>query len=215
MGKRRLASCTDCGKETLDHRLGQCPICYARTRRHQNKDRILSRIQSLGFGESFWAKIAQSPTGCWEWQGCRNKLGYGFLSILGVRVKSHRVAWVLVNGEIPTDNSICHRCDNPPCCRPDHLFAGSGADNMRDAAGKGRNGMQRHPESLAGERHGNAKLTLERVALIRSTYAAGQANQYELAAQFGVHQCTIWAVLHGKTWGHTHLVKSPEKELVG
>ncbi len=88
----------------------------------------------------FWAKVQKSD-GCWVWQGCIVRR-YGVLGHDGKQVKAHRVAWGLTNGPIPNGLSVLHKCDNPPCVRPDHLFLGTQLDNMRDCSAKGRSGIR-------------------------------------------------------------------------
>lgn len=83
---------------------------------------------------NFWSMVAKSD-GCWVWTGTRWSTGYGRL--VGGRA-AHRVAWELTNGPIPRGLLVCHHCDNPPCCRPDHLFLGTSKDNAMDASAKGR-----------------------------------------------------------------------------
>lgn len=86
------------------------------------------------------AKIAVGgPAECWPWTGTRNDLGYGILRVTGKNVRAHRFAYELASGRpIPVGLEVCHRCDNPPCCNPAHLFLGTQGDNVRDAASKGR-----------------------------------------------------------------------------
>lgn len=100
----------------------------------------------------FWAKVNKDgPTlrpelgPCWEWTGYRAR-GYGVMrraSLYRFQIATHRYSWMLANGPIPDGLLVCHRCDNPPCVRPDHLFLGTTADNTRDRDAKGRG---RHPE---------------------------------------------------------------------
>jgi len=103
--------------------------------------------------EDFWTVVDCSGDGCWEWQGQRasgertdrpgkRKMPYGMARI-GISpnykdVMAHRLAWEYAVGPIPEGMKVLHSCDNPPCCRPDHLFLGTQSDNMKDAAGKGR-----------------------------------------------------------------------------
>lgn len=92
--------------------------------------------------DRFWSKVRiGEPDDCWEWTATRFPSGYGNFS-MGARsqgkVGAHRVAYELANGPIPPGMDICHHCDNPPCCNPRHLYAGSVSDNLRDAVRRGR-----------------------------------------------------------------------------
>ncbi len=87
----------------------------------------------------FWAKVdIGAPDKCWEWQASCNPAGYGGFQFNGRFGKAHRAAWELANGPIPEGICVLHRCDNPPCCNPAHLWLGTYADNHRDAVAKGR-----------------------------------------------------------------------------
>ena len=99
--------------------------------------------------DRFWSKVrVSSPADCWEWVGGKTRDGYGLVGIqnselVGKFTVAHRLSWYLHNGPIPTDTLVCHRCDNPPCCNPDHLFLSDRSGNMRDAYEKGRLHMDR------------------------------------------------------------------------
>ena len=86
--------------------------------------------------ERFNSKIIKTVTGCWEWQGYR-WLNYGRCNLLGEKL-THRVSFMIHLGPIPTNAFVCHKCDNPPCINPNHLFLGNNQDNMRDCSSKGR-----------------------------------------------------------------------------
>lgn len=91
----------------------------------------------------FWAKVSKSD-GCWEWIGRKDGGGYGKVYDEGKRdLCAHRVAWALTYGPAPHDAQVLHRCDNPACVRPDHLFLGTNTDNMRDMVAKGRHSQSR------------------------------------------------------------------------
>ena len=86
------------------------------------------------------AKLVISSSGCWEFQGCRLKSGYGKISVTRSKPAfAHRVAYEQMVGPIEDGLFVLHRCDNPSCCRPDHLFLGTAKENWNDARAKGRN----------------------------------------------------------------------------
>jgi hypothetical protein len=94
-----------------------------------------------GVAKRFWSRVEKTE-GCWLWTGYCEAAGYGTLeiSVKGKRRKAyaHRLAYELTYGAIPAGLFICHHCDNPPCCNPDHLFVGTAGENSRDCVQKGR-----------------------------------------------------------------------------
>ena len=98
--------------------------------------------------DRFWSKVDQTGTGCWEWQGTRMAAGYGKFSYQGKSMYAHRMAWQLSNGSIPEGLYVLHRCDNPSCVRPVHLFLGTQRVNMHDAIEKGRMSGKPRTEGL-------------------------------------------------------------------
>ena len=145
--------------------------------------------------EKFLSKLAATPTGCSEWNGARQKDGYGILTFHRQSWLAHRLAWTLANGEIPAGKYICHDCDNPPCCNPAHLFVGTQVENMADMREKGR-----RKNINNGSDNGRAKLTREAVDAIRKEYANGGVTQKELATLYGVNQTNISMLLRRVSW---------------
>ena len=147
----------------------------------------------------FWAKVDRGgPDECWEWTASRMPKGYGQIgSEERKTLLAHRVSYELHNGPIPADHDICHRCDNPPCVNPGHLFLGSRQDNMRDCSSKGRVVVP----ATQGERNGSARLTEAQAIEILTRHANGERGS-RLASEFGVTHAAVSALIHGHTWGH-------------
>lgn len=137
---------------------------------------------------------------CRVWLGSTSK-GYGSINI-GSRfdgsrrtARVHRVAYEVFNGPIADGLFVCHRCDNPPCINPDHLFAGTRQDNVNDRETKGRN-KPRFP--LYGEDHDRSRLTREIVREIRC--APKEISNEELSKRYGVARRTVSDARRFKTW---------------
>jgi len=164
----------------------------------------------------FWKKVnydgpmqPHMESRCWVWSAGKFKSGYGAFRIFGKNYRTHRVSLFLSNGPIPDFLSACHRCDCRDCVRPDHLFLGTCADNIRDACMKGRmphgdsHQARIRPDRMArGESSGCSKLTEESVREIRTRYAEGGISQRSLAREFGVVKSTIASVVRQKNWKH-------------
>lgn len=144
---------------------------------------------------------------CLVWTGCRSHFGHGTITFLNKKWWAHRASYLAEYGSIPKDKFICHRCDNPPCIYPVHLFVGTQRDNMQDAAMKGRLKMcftskQDHHKAF-GESVCGAKLTEEQALAILRNHVRG-TNKKGLADQYGVTESTIRRVIAGDTWKHLH-----------
>lgn len=157
--------------------------------------------------DRFWTKT-RAEGGCLVWTGATSNR-YGRVGVNRRSVPAHRVAWALTRGPVPEGLHVLHRCDNPPCVRPDHLFLGTPTDNMRDAARKGRlltgdlNPSRRLRERVArGEGHTAAKLTEADVVAMRRRYAAGGVRYQDVANEYGVSKRTAYDAIVGLTWKH-------------
>lgn len=169
-------------------------------------------IRRVSVRGDFWSHVQKSD-GCWEWVGARNPNGYGNHHAQGRTRKAHRVSWEMEYGPIPEGMLVLHRCDNPPCVRPDHLFLGTQRDNLRDAIAKGRWNSPKRVRSYAvtaqklsarsgpsGESNPNARLTAAEVASIRTRYASGLESQSRIAADYGITQVNVSHIVRGLSW---------------
>ena len=149
----------------------------------------------------FWSLLDKgSPDGCWTWTKCTSS-GYGITYITGSAKKAHRHAYELANGPIPAGAVICHTCDNPPCCNPAHLFAGTVADNWHDAIRKGRAVLI--PPPMRGAKHPSAKLSEDERRQVLQMKENGMSMR-GIGRHFEVSECTIRHIvdptLSGKRW---------------
>jgi hypothetical protein len=131
--------------------------------------------------DEFWQSYRMSREGCWEWTRARTKFGYGHLVWNGRHLTAHRQAWEFAKGAIPAGMCVLHRCDNPACINPDHLWLGTKSDNTLDCSRKGRRYAPKKEEMRRGEAHGIAKLCEWEVLAAREWYGAGLATMPELA----------------------------------
>ena len=162
----------------------------------------------------FWSLVNINPNGCWEWNAYLNKWGYGTFYYEGDVFLAHRVSWVICNSRSPGQLCVLHKCDNPKCVRPDHLFLGTDLDNARDKIKKGRarigvmprgdlHWSRRIPEKIPkGERNGHAKLSSEDVKFIRENYVKRKVPYTFFAKKFGVEWSTIRSVVKMRNWKH-------------
>lgn len=160
----------------------------------------------------FWGKIEKEsdPGGCWVWEGAMDDLGYGRVRFEGKVMLTHRLAYALAYGDLGDGDCVCHKCDNPRCCNPAHLFKGSRLDNNLDMVQKGRHGARISPGyHKAGEQHWCAKLSEQQVAEIAIMYRKGGISQRKLAEQYRVSQRTIAKIVLGIGWKH---VSKPNAE---
>lgn len=120
--------CIDCGKKARNPRAIRCAQCkYAYVRR---------RYERL-FKSRFFSQIMKTPT-CWLWKHPSHKFGYGWFYTRNGAILSHRLSYQIHNGDIPNGMHVLHKCDNPPCVNPKHLYVGTNQDNGLDKTNKNR-----------------------------------------------------------------------------
>lgn len=136
-----------------------------------------------------------SVTGCWNWVGATTS-GYGEIHVDGSPELTHRLMWMSVFGPISDGLFVCHKCDNRPCCNPEHLFLGTTLDNMRDMSRKGR--------AARGTRNPRAVLTEDVVAAVKHHLADGMRG-VDLAELLGLTQQVICNIKKGRIWKHVSL----------
>lgn len=131
---------------------------------------------------------------CWIWLAGKTGLGYGQYILNGKVLYAHRVSWMLKNGDIPKGLHVLHRCDNPKCVNPNHLYVGTHQQNMNDKKMRGRN------PGLKGELSPKAKLTWEQVREMRILYSKGNISHRELAKKFGISNRMVSAIIRKDCW---------------
>lgn len=162
------------------------------------------------YWNDFMARVLKVPAGCWEFQGCRNRDGYGRFSLDATKKpqywQAHRYAYVHFHGEIPEGKIVCHHCDNPPCVKPEHLYAGTHKENMHDASVRERlqtgedHIWTRRPDLVRkGERHHNARLKTADVIAIRQAVYNG-ARHVDLAKIYEISLGHLGEIVASKSW---------------
>lgn len=155
--------------------------------------------------ENFWLKVhlqAGNEEDCWLWMNCKNKQGYGqfrWSRDTGEckAGKAHRFSYELHHGTIPEGLQVLHKCDNPSCVRPDHLFIGYNLDNIRDREAKGRGVLPR----LRGEQCSWSKLSEKQCLEIRGWVELG-FSQLSVAQRFGICQQHVSSIIQHRCWKH-------------
>lgn len=183
-------TCPQCGKsfsrkhsEVLSGRGSTCSIaCRVSKQTKGIEDRMLSR------------RVISPETDCWEWTGAASPLGYGKVGIGHTVYQVHRVSAHLYLGfDLKSELAVCHKCDNPRCFNPDHLFIGTKGENSQDMTNKGR--------STFGERNPAAKLTAAAIPQIRALAMSG-VHPEVIGQQFGIARRTVSDIVRRIRWRH-------------
>ncbi len=177
--------CPHCGSEFT------VPRCHAPYRKG------CGCVQRMTPEDRFWSRVdKRTDLECWHWLGGTRAGGYGYMWFKGRLWRAHRLMWMLVHGAVPEGLLVCHKCDEPSCVNPDHLFAGTHDDNMQDASDKGRmpGGF------IRGEAHAGSKLTEATVLAIRDECAT--SSQRAVAARYGISQRQVGRIVRRDSWRH-------------
>lgn len=163
--------------------------------------RIILGLPTKSLNERFWEKVKKTST-CWLWKASVNTQGYGQIMIDKKPRGSHRVSWELAHGSIPNNLWVLHKCDNPPCVNPDHLYLGTAKDNADDMISRNRQNNVRPKNPAIGSRHGRSKLIESEVIEIRNRYKTKNISQRKLAKEFNISQAAILSIIHRRGWRH-------------
>lgn len=194
-GNRAYVFQCECGNKTTQAisrvRLGRAKSCGC-VPKPQNTRFTIEQVV-----KAFWEKVYKTEK-CWIWNGCRNSDGYGLLAFDRRARGAHRVSWIIHFGKIPNGMSVLHRCDNPPCIRPDHLFLGMQADNVKDCDSKGR---RRYADRKGEKSSSVTPFKNADILQIRAEAAAGK-RRTRIALERGVCRQSIDNIVNRKTWTH-------------
>ena len=177
--------------------------CLRRDKAAATARRVLANTAA-----KFWAGVDKSggPDACWPWLGALNANGYGKVTWGGRTEIASRVAWRLTHGADP-GHFACHRCDNPPCCNPAHLFDGTVQENTDDMISKGRAprfeeaDRNRRARRARGERNPSAKIGEAQAVAVLEALRLGESTG-SIARRLGLHRNSIWNIKSGATWAH-------------
>jgi hypothetical protein len=188
----KICAVENCEKPV--HAKGWCTTHYSRWRKYDDPIE-LKQVQRHGLTlmERWEGNVAKSD-GCWLWVGQRDPNGYGRMMVAAKPELAHRLSWKLLRGDITSKQHVLHRCDNPPCVRPEHLFLGDQVSNNADKMAKKRHrfGVSR------GEAHGGAILTADQVREIRASVGPSRI----IGEQFAISGRQVREIRARTAWRH-------------
>lgn len=180
--------CSVEGCSEKPRRNGVCNKHSIRIKHHGDPNIV--KTTAVPYQKRFWKFVdVRGDDECWEWKGCKYQKGYGSFMANEIGEKqAHRVSYIMAHGPIPDGMHIMHLCDNPPCCNPKHLRAGTNTDNNADMISKGRDKSFGKPR----------RLTPEIVLDIRKS----ETTQAAYAEKYQVSRAMVYLIQHRKTWKH-------------
>lgn len=181
------------GCERVVQAKGLCDPHYYRLRKHGAPDALIKSML-VSPADRLRRLTKRSESGCLEWQGTTNKLGYGTVTANGKTMSAHKWAWEMAKGAVPDGMCLRHACDNPPCVDVEHLSVGTYAQNSQDMAARKR--------STHGSRNPQSALTEAKVAEILELLKAGGRTQASIAREYGVVDSAITRIKKGYGWKH-------------
>jgi len=153
-------------------------------------------IYQKGTPRERFEKFVKKTKTCWLWIGSKDPNGYGKMSYRNYPTNAHRMSWILNKGDIPDSKFILHKCDNPPCVNPDHLFVGTAKDNSTDMVRKGRHARF----SNRGESCGSSKLRELDVSNIRKMKTMG-ISVSNIIKHYNISKSQIKRIINFQSWG--------------
>jgi len=179
-----------------EYYIGQLPY-RNRIDRTCNNGKCLNPLHMLSLTpeDKFWRRVdIEANEICWNWLGAVDGGNYGiFRSSIFSEIKTHRISWYLTYGKIPQDMWVLHKCDNPICCNPQHLFLGNNQDNINDKVLKNRQSR------LFGERNGRSKLTIRDIKEIRKLHINGYSYR-DITSVFPISFTQTARIIRGESW---------------
>jgi hypothetical protein len=165
----------------------------------QHGKNLLPTRKRIPLETRFWKNVKKGHQDeCWEWKGPKNLDGYGDILIERKHIGAHRVSYEIHCGPIPNGLWVLHKCDNPPCCNPNHLFLGTARDNIHDMMSKGRSSNK---NKALGSQNGKSKLAESDITDIRQQFSNGTPYRH-IAKSYNVSVSCICDIIYRKTWKH-------------
>lgn len=155
--------------------------------------------KKIDIRDRFWIHVTiLGEDDCWNWNGSKDKDGYGNVWKNDISLKAHRVSFFLANGYLP-DNLVLHSCDNRACVNPKHLHSGSQSQNIKECLDRGR--WRGFPNGSVGKNNGHSKVTEDDVVRIRQIYSEGKLTMKQIGSMFGLSQSGVFNVIR-RRWKH-------------